>query len=631
MGRLYKEMGEAKGSRSDITKAIQNYELALKEDPSSSVILEDLTELYLATNRFQDAITEADDLLKVNPDNLGARKMLARVYTKAIGSGQGGGVNEDAMKKALDQYQRIVQKDPKDVESYVMIGRLQSYLHNTPEAEKAFMSALSAQPDSEDAMVGLSELYGQMGDSKKAVEKLKDFVDKNPSVNTLTALAKAYEDEEDYKDAAGAWQKAMDLAPDDDRIASGAAKALLYSDQPNEALKIYEKLAAENPRDPEVQLRMCEVYLGKNDIPKARAALDKAKAQAPTNLQVRYQEVAVLEAEDNLGPAIAQMKSIVDETGRRTRGSETGLTIQFLDRLALLYRKNSQFKEAADTFRKAADVDPAKAPGQTAELIETLREAKDLPGATKEAEAALKKFPDDKTIRMEYASVLVDGGKADEAVSQLKAAAGSDKLTFPMDLQLAAIYEQAKRYKEMAGPLNDADKLAKSDSDHEMVHFRLGAMYEHLKQYDQAETEFRKVLAINPDNFETLNYLGYMLADQNRKIDEAYEMVKRALDMQPGSPAFMDSLAWVYYHQGKLEDAVGLLTRALEKQKDPTMYDHLGDVYSKLGKTKEAVEQWQASVNEYNHGNQSETDPDEMTKVRDKLRAAEAQLAKGHN
>ena len=64
-------------------------------------------------------------------------------------------------------------------------------------------------------------------------------------------------------------------------------------------------------------------------------------------------------------------------------------------------------------------------------------------------------------------------------------------------------------------------------------------MYEHLKQYDEAEAQFRKVLSINPDNFEALNYLGYMLADQNRKIDEAYEMVKRALDMQPGSPAFI--------------------------------------------------------------------------------------------
>src|SRR5215469_14511599 len=76
MGRLYKEMGEARGSRSDITKAIQNYELALKEDPKSEVILDDLTELYLATNRYQDAITEADDLLKQNPDNIGARRML---------------------------------------------------------------------------------------------------------------------------------------------------------------------------------------------------------------------------------------------------------------------------------------------------------------------------------------------------------------------------------------------------------------------------------------------------------------------------------------------------------------------------------------------------------------------------
>src|SRR5580693_2312113 len=183
MGRLYSEMGQAEGSRPEITKAIQNYEEALKLDPGASVIFEELSDLYIATNRLQDAINEAEDQLKANPDNLGARRMLAHVYMRAISNGQNG-VNEDALRKALDQYQQIVKKDPKDVESWVMLGRLNGYLHNTPEAEKSFNQALQVEPDSEDALVGLAELYGQLGDPKRAVEKLKAAVDKHPSPRT---------------------------------------------------------------------------------------------------------------------------------------------------------------------------------------------------------------------------------------------------------------------------------------------------------------------------------------------------------------------------------------------------------------------------------------------------------------
>ena len=95
MGRLYAEMGQADGSKTEITKAIQNYEEALKFDPTASIIFEELSDLYIATNRLQDAINQAEEQLKQNPDNLGARRMLAHVYMRAINNGQNG-VNEEA-------------------------------------------------------------------------------------------------------------------------------------------------------------------------------------------------------------------------------------------------------------------------------------------------------------------------------------------------------------------------------------------------------------------------------------------------------------------------------------------------------------------------------------------------------
>ena len=627
MGRLYAEMGQADGNRSEITKAIQHYQEALKLDPNASIIFEELSDLYIATNRLQDAISQAEDQLKLNPDNLGARKMLAHVYMRAISNGQNG-INEDALRKALDQYQKIVQKDPKDAESWVMLGRLNLYVHSSPEAEKAFNQALVVDPENEDALVGLADLYGQLGDSKRAIEKLKAAVDKNPSPRTLLALARAYEELEDYKNAADALRRALEAGAEDDSIPPELAKALLYSNQMDEALKLYQELAAQNPRDPENQLHLAEIYLAKHDLVKARGAINRAKVVAGNNPRVRYAEIALLEAEGKTDQAIAAVKSILDDTAKKTYSDDEVKNREvFLDRLAGLYATTNQTALAIETYRQTAAIDPSSAPRVELSIIEAYRSAKDFTSARAEADAARKIYPKDPEIAEEHANVLADQGKVDDAVAELRVLI-KDKPSTKAFILIAQVYEKAKRFDEMSKTLDEAEKLAATDKDKMDVYFLRGAMLDREKKYDASEAEFRKVLALNPDSPGALNYLGYSLADRNIRLDEAYKMVKKALDLAPEQYAYMDSLAWVYYRQGKLEDAEELLVRALEMTKDPTVHDHLGDVYFKEGKTKDAVTQWQASLKEYNGGNQDDTDAEEMAKVTQKLQSAQAQLAK---
>ena len=552
--------------------------------------------------------------------------MLARVYMQSISNGRNG-VNEDALKKAQEQYQKIVAQDPKDAESWVMLGRLSGYLHNTPEAEKSFNNALQADPASEDALLGLAELYGQMGDSKRAAEKLKIAVDKNPNPRTLFGLARAYEDLEDYKDAADAFKRALELGADEEQVAPELAKALMYSGQYDEALKLYQELAAANPRNPEYQLHLAEIYLSQGDTAKARSAINRAKVAAGNDPRVRYAEVSVLEAEDKSDQAIAAVKSILDDTAKKTYSDDEVKNREiFLNRLGRLYIKTNQIAQAVDTLRQIGAIDPTAGPTVEGAIIEAYRGAKDLTKARAEADSALNKFPKDIGVIAEHATVLADQGKVDDAVKELRGASKTPDVK--LELQIAQVYEKAKRYSDMAKALDAAEKLAKTDEEKVDIYFLRGAMYEHEKKFAESEAAFREVLSINSDNASALNYLGYMLADRNIKLDEAYTLVKKALDLDPGNPAYMDSLAWVYYRQGKLGEAEGLLTRALEKMKDPTVHDHLGDVYFKEGKTSEAVAQWQASVKEYKDGDQADTDASEMAKVTQKLQSAQAQLAK---
>jgi tetratricopeptide (TPR) repeat protein len=154
-------------------------------------------------------------------------------------------------------------------------------------------------------------------------------------------------------------------------------------------------------------------------------------------------------------------------------------------------------------------------------------------------------------------------------------------------------------------------------------------MYEKQKQYDQSEAEFRKVLEINPENSGAMNYLGYMLADRNVRLEEAHELISRALEMEPNNGAYLDSLGWVNFRLGKLEEAENNLRDAIARvSRDPIVYDHLGDVFMKQGKLKEAIAQWERSVKEWDAAARSEFDPAEVAKVQKKLEGARVRLAK---
>ena len=156
-----------------------------------------------------------------------------------------------------------------------------------------------------------------------------------------------------------------------------------------------------------------------------------------------------------------------------------------------------------------------------------------------------------------------------------------------------------------------------------------GAMYERMKKYDEAEADFHKVLEINPDNASALNYLGYMLADRNIRLQEAQDLIKKALDQEPNNYAYLDSMGWVDFRLNKLPEAEQSLRRALELwPTDPTVHDHLGDVYFHQGKTREAIAQWQSSLKNYETSAPSDMDHEDMAKIQKKLDNAKVRLAR---
>lgn len=629
MGRLYAQLAASEGNKNEYTtKAIQHYREALRLDPTANIVFEELTDLYIQTNRLADAVAQAEEMLKQNPDNLDARRMLGRIYTRMIPENQPGRVDELYVRRAIEQFEIITQKAPKDADSWVMLGRLYQVSNKSPEAEKAFNMALEADPENEEALTGLAKLYTDLGDSKRAAEKLKAIANKAPNERTLAALAQQYEELNNFKEAADALKKLRELAPDNPKIAAALARDLMFSDQLDEALKIFQELAAADPKDWQAQLYIAEIYSAKRDPAKARAALEKAKQLNGENLEIRYQEVKLLENEGKNDEALAALKAILTDTQRRTYSeAEARARSRFLDEYGILSRSTDKHEQALDAFRQLSALGGEYALRGTIQIIDTYRQAKDYPTALREADAALKKFPDERALKAERATILAESGKVDEGAAELRTMLKGDH-DRETRLALAQLYEKAKRYTDMGKELDEAEKLSTTNEDKETVHFMRGAMYERMKRFDASEAEFRKVLEINPENAGALNYLGYMLADRAVRLDEAYQLIKKALDQDPNNGAYLDSLGWVYFRQGKLGDAEGVLVRALDKiGTDPTVHDHLGDVYFKLGKTRDAVAQWQASIREYQKS-ASDVDPDDVAKVSKKLDDARVKLAK---
>ncbi len=153
---------------------------------------------------------------------------------------------------------------------------------------------------------------------------------------------------------------------------------------------------------------------------------------------------------------------------------------------------------------------------------------------------------------------------------------------------------------EEALPIYDA--LVKSMSEEDLannpepLYFR-GICFERLKQWEKAVDDFKRVLEINPDSADALNYLGYTWVDRNENLDTAFDMIRKAVELEPNSGAIVDSLGWAHYKLGQYDEARLQLEKAVElSPSSATIIDHLGDVYWKLGRFREAGYQWKRAL-----------------------------------
>jgi tetratricopeptide (TPR) repeat protein len=630
LGHYYHQEYEASNHSEDANRAIDFYKKAYALDPNSQQISEELAEIYFQSQRIRDAVLEAQAIIGKDPDNLPARRLLARIYVRTLGDMSDTSGQRDTLARAAEQYREIMRLDPADTDAALWLARLYRLQNEHEKAEGVLRSLLEHEPENENAVEQLSQLLLDEGKSQEAIATLKAILDRAPAPRLWDLYGDAYTQMHDLANAEQAYRKAAEAQPGDINHRRGLAQTLLNEEKFPEALEQYQRLTEMDAEDPDNYIRLAEIYRQIKQLDKAEQNILLAKQRAPGNLEVIYYESSIYQAQGRFDDAIRVLSDAV--TGVKAQSEFTPSrrrTLAILyQQLGQLYREVSNYGAAVNTFEEMLRLGPEEDRRARAMIIDTYRVARDIPKALEASRKALEAYPKDRAIRTTQALLLGQDAQTDQAVAQLRQLLDGTPADFEIQLDLAQVQEQARHWPEAEQAVHAAEKIAPQSSDKETAGFLLGAIFERQKKFEQAEEQFRQVLNANPRNPSVLNYYGYMLADRGVRLDEATDLIQRALAEDPANPAYLDSLGWSYLKQNKLSEAEEPLRQAASREShDPTILSHLGDLYSKTGKDDLAEAQWQKSIDEWHRVLPGDFEPDKLAEVEQKISALKRRLA----
>jgi len=452
--------------------------------------------------------------------------------------------------RAIDVLKDAIKAKPKEAAPYLQLSFIYAkYLKKTDQALKYASQAIELDPKNFDAYQRLYEIELTRSDPTKAIQVLERAAGvKSDDPAFWIRLGKLYasvifkaEGEakaEDIKRVNDFFKKAVAQAGEDAGVLKEVADYFAASQQIQEAIPLYLKVLELQPDDSNAREKLASGFILTNQRANAIEMLQEIIKQHPDRYQP-YDLLAQLLDEDARGLA-------------RTNQADLA---------------KAQFARAAANYEQSLLINPGRA-------ATCLRLAELLIGPLKDSERAInfltegrRRFPNSAAFTYYLAIALREAKHPQQAV-----------ITF----------------EEALNEAQDDDRILNA-----RFYFDYGAASDQAGFYEKAADLLKKSIALDPANAaEAYNYIGFMWAEHNLHLDEAEEMVGRALQLEPNNGAYLDSLGWVYYRKGKYEEALNALLRALPNltRDDPIVFDHIGDAYAKLNRIAQALEFWQKAI-----------------------------------
>jgi tetratricopeptide (TPR) repeat protein len=266
------------------------------------------------------------------------------------------------------------------------------------------------------------------------------------------------------------------------------------------------------------------------------------------------------------------------------------------EKLALILNALGRDDEAVAELDKVVTEDPGSAFAYRLHG-EILLKREDYADAVPKFEKSLALHDDDPRLYLELADICLKAHDPERAARWLSKARGKFSRLPELPFYEGQVLGYLKRWKEALLAFDVSAELATRYQPSFLnadFYFQRGVAAERAGARDEAVGHFRSCLSLDSEYAPALNYLGYMWADQGENLAEAEGFVRRALAREPDNTAYLDSLGWVLYRQGRYHEALVPLESAakLSPEPDPTIHEHLGDALSKLGRDQEAVRAW---------------------------------------
>jgi tetratricopeptide (TPR) repeat protein len=582
----------------DETSAIAAYKRAMELDPNAAEIPAQLAGLYLKQSKVQEAMAAAESSLKIAPTNREANRVLGTVYAALSESGQqpagrGRGADQaDAnLAKAIQHFEKaldgaVAESDPN---VRATLARLYVRSNAYDKAIPLLTDLVNQEPGWQDGPLMLVEAFAGAGRSRDAIAWLEERTPEDPRL--LPALADFYERERRWAEAAGVYSRAIQRTPRNAidlkiRYASALMNAGGRENLDNARTALTE-VAAVRTTDARVLYLLSQAQRRLGDIKEAEASARKVIAQNTSSPWGYYALAEALEARRQYQSVVDELAPVVAEN--RGKSPETFDVSILLPHLGFAYQEVGQHDKAIAAFEDARKLSPGD-PAIAGYLIEANIAARKYGAAIEAAKTALTQHPNDLRLTRLEAQALRHDGKTDQGIALLEEAVKHHADDPTAYISLAQTYSDAERGAQAVKVLQEAQGKFPTDDG---IAFELGTVFDKQKRFADAESAFRQVLSRDPENAIALNYLGYMLAERGERLDESVSYLKKALEVEPENPSYLDSLGWAYFKSDKLDLAESNLKRAADQLKtNSVIQEHYGQVLFKLGRYDEAIAAW---------------------------------------
>ena len=490
---------------------------------------------------------------------------------------------------------------------------------NYEAARKYLSNAIENDPESDYLLRKMALLLKRLKDYKGALDYAINTVDLDPqNVNSLILLADLYVSLGEDDRAIEQYSKALNIDPKNQQIRLLLTTILIRKEQFDNALGHLETLIGQSP-----ELVIAHYYRGRINLEMGR--FEEAEQAFREALRLNK----------SLEPALFDLGTLYQMKDRYADAIETyenllGFypdNLEARTRLVDLYLKLGDKEKAEQQTEKIKEHSTPGEPGRQALGLIYLRQGK-LDESIEELNLIVSAWPDDDKSRYYLATAYEEKGdiekglehfrqikpdskyfvnaqmhighllerqeKYDEAISVLEKAIELEKGRPELYLMLAWVYETREEYEKAIGVVTDGLKQDEKNLD---LTFRLGVLLDKRGDKVSCLKQMKKVLEIDPDHADALNYIGYTYAEQGIRLDEAMELIQKALKLKPDSGYIIDSLGWVYFQKGLYDEAVHYLEKAAKlTADDPTINEHLGDAYFKKKDFERSLQHYKKSL-----------------------------------